>query len=281
MRFGFVVPNHLGIEDPVEIASIGVHAEQAGFDSLWVNHHVINAGYVRERLGHKPYHDALSVLTWLASKTDHARLGTSVLVLPYLHPLVLARQLSTLDHLSGGRLVVGVGVGSLPDENAALGVPYKTRGRYADEFLEVLRRLWSGQENTEEGVSFEGEFFQFEDVVSSPRPLQHPSPPIVVGGNRSVALRRVAAYGDGWHPLLLSAAGVRKRIGPLREEADRVGRPHVADCVQVRLDMGQVDPGTVEEYREAGATDLILSLSMSDGDEMRREIDAFAAAMIG
>ena len=103
--------------------------ERLGFDSVWVAHHVFNIGYVRERLGERPYHDALTILTWAAAKTSRVELGTSVLVLPYLHPATLAKQLATLDHLSKGRLVVGVGVGSLPEENAALNVPYAERGR--------------------------------------------------------------------------------------------------------------------------------------------------------
>ena len=114
-----------------------------GFDSVWVNHHVLNVGYVRDRLGERPYHDALVILTWLAAQTSRVNLGTSVLVMPYLHPMVLAKELATLDHLSGGRLVVGVGVGSLPEENAALGVPFDSRGAYCDEFLQVLRKLWT------------------------------------------------------------------------------------------------------------------------------------------
>ena len=274
MKFGFVLPNHVGVEDPFDIVSVGVHAESAGFDSLWVNHHVVNAGYVRERLGQRPYHDALILLTWLASKTNHARIGTSVLVLPYLHPMVLARELATLDHLSQGRLVVGVGVGSLPDENAALGVPYKSRGAFADEFLTVLKKLW-----TEDEASFEGEFFDFENVISSPRPLQQPYPPLMIGGNKRVSLRRVAVHGDGWHPLLLTPDGVRKRLVMLKEETERVGRCGIPCEVQVRVDMNNVHPGSVEEYAEAGATELVVSLGSADPAALRESIDRFATAM--
>ena len=153
MRYGFVVPNNFGVADPHEVAGLGVRAEALGFDSVWVNHHVLNVGYVRDRLGDRPYHDALVLLTWLAAKTSRVTLGTSVLVMPYLHPMVLAKQLATLDHLSDGRLVVGVGAGSLPEENAALGVPYDSRGAYCNEFIEVLRKLW-----TDERASFVGQF---------------------------------------------------------------------------------------------------------------------------
>ena len=99
MKFGFTLPNNFGVTDPQDVVELGVQAEQLGFDSLWVNHHVINVGYVHDRLGHAPYHDALITLTWLAAHTKTATLGTSVLVMPYLHPMVLAKEIATLDHL--------------------------------------------------------------------------------------------------------------------------------------------------------------------------------------
>ncbi|MDX1382255.1 MAG: LLM class F420-dependent oxidoreductase [Thermoanaerobaculia bacterium] len=274
MRYGFVVPNNFGVEDPHEVARLGERAEALGFDSVWVNHHVLNAGYVRDRLGDRPYWDALVTLTWIASRTSRIVLGTSVLVIPYLHPMVLAKELATLDHLSGGRLIVGVGVGSLPEENAALGAPYASRGSYADEFLEVLRRLW-----TEERAGFAGEHFAFEDVISSPKPLQRPHPPIVVGGNRPPALRRAARLGDGWHPLGVSPDGVRRRLESLRAEAEAVQRAHAARTVQVRLDMQRVTAESAADYADAGVTELVMSLNTGDVDEIEASLERFAATM--
>ncbi|MYE52296.1 MAG: LLM class F420-dependent oxidoreductase, partial [Gammaproteobacteria bacterium] len=252
----------------------GVRAEALGFDSLWVNHHVLNVGYVRDRLGELPYHDALVMLTWLAAKTSRVTLGTSVLVMPYLHPMSLAKQLATLDHLSGGRLVVGLGVGSLPEENAALGVPYESRGAFCNEFLEVLRLLW-----TESGASFTGQHFSFTDLISSPKPLQKPHPPIVIGGNRPPALRRAARFGDGWHPMNCSPDGVRQRLQALRAEAAAVNRPEIPTMVQVRLDMKRVTPESAAEYADAGVTDLVMSLNSGDVQRNEDALEAFAAAM--
>jgi probable F420-dependent oxidoreductase len=274
MRYGFVVPNNFGVIDPHELVRLGVRAEQLGFDSVWVNHHILNVGYVHDRLGDAPYHDALVTLAWLASQTSRVRLGTSVLVMPYLHPMVLAKQLATLDHFSGGRLVIGVGVGSLPEENAALGVPYDSRGAYSNEFLQVLRLLWA-----DGPASFRGEFFDFSDLITSPKPLQRPLP-VVVGGNRPPALRRAARLGDGWHPLGVSPDGVRKRLGLLRSEAAAAGRERVADTVQVRLDMGRVDAQAVAAYADAGVTELVMSLNTSDLQEIEAEIERFSAALI-
>jgi probable F420-dependent oxidoreductase len=274
VKYGFVVPNNFGVADPLEVASLGVRAEALGFDSVWVNHHVVNAGYVRERLGDRPYHDALVMLTWLAARTSRARLGTSVLVLPYLHPMVLARELATLDHLCGGRLVLGVGVGSLPEENAALGVPYDTRGAYSNEFLEVLLALW-----TEQRASYRGAFFAFDDLIASPKPLQRPHPPIVVGGNRKPALRRAARLGNGWHPLALTPEGLRKRLPTIRAEAAEAGREGVPSEIQVRLDMQKITPELVRDYEAAGATELVLSLGTGDVGEIERQIERFASVM--
>ncbi len=271
MRFGYVVPNNLGIEDPEELIQLGVLAEELGFDSLWVNHHVLHVGYVKERLGTDPYQDALITLTWLAANTSTVRLGTSVLVMPYLHPMVLAKQLATLDQLSNGRLIVGLGAGSLPEENTALGVPYESRGRYCNEFLQVLRKLW-----TEDDASFSGEFFSFENICSSPKPRQSPHPPIVVGGNRPAALSRVANHGDGWHPMNVAPDGVRRRLAALREHTRELGREHVPQAVQVRLDMNRLDAETIAVYAEEGVTDLVVHVSTSSVEKQRVAMQEFA-----
>src|SRR5690606_29484925 len=154
-----------GVDDAEAVVDLAVTAEQLGFDSVWVNHHVLNVGYVGERLGDRPYHDAFMVLAWAAARTRTVRLGTSVLVIPYLHPIPLAKTLATLDQLSGGRLEVGVGVGSLQEEHEALGnVAYAERGAYTDEALAVLRELWGA-----DAPAFDGRYFRFPPVVASPK----------------------------------------------------------------------------------------------------------------
>jgi probable F420-dependent oxidoreductase len=275
MKYGFVVPNNFGVADPHELVRLGVRAEELGYDSVWVNHHILNVGYVRERLADAPYHDALITLTWLASQTSRVRLGTSVLVMPYLHPMVLAKELATLDHLSGGRLVVGVGVGSLPEENAALGVAYESRGAYSNEFLQVLRLLWA-----EGPASFHGEFFHFDEIIASPKPLQQPHPPIMVGGNRAPALRRVARLGDGWHPLGVSPDGVRRRLQVIRDECARLGRDDVPTELQVRLDMQRLDAQSIADYADAGVTELVMSLGYADVQRIEAAITDFAGRWV-
>ncbi len=272
MRYGYVVPNNFGVEDPALLIDLAVEAESLGFHSVWVNHHVLNVGYVRDRLEHAPYHDALVTLAWIGAATSRVRIGTSVLVMPYLHPMVLAKELSTLDNLTGGRLDVGLGVGSNPEENELLGVvPYADRGRYSNEFIEVLKCLW-----TEPNASYHGEFFQFEDLIAAPKPTQQPHPPILTGGNRPPALRRAGRLADGWHGLGLNPDSVRKRLPVINDEAASAGRAPL-EKIQLRLDLGQLTPEKADDFAAAGVTDLVLSLSSGDFEENRRALQQIAA----
>ena len=272
MKYGFTVPNNFGVDDPAEVVGLAVEAEELGFDSVWVNHHVINVGYVWDRLGERPYHDALVTLTWIASKTARVRLGTSVLVMPYLHPMVLAKELATLDRLSGGRLVVGLGVGSLPEENALLGVGYDDRGALSNEFIEVLDLLW-----TQSSADFEGQHYSFQGVVSSPKPLQQPRPPILIGGNRPPALRRVGRLGDGWHPMMLSPESVAKRLPTIREAADAAGRPGIPAEISVRLGADELTQELGAEYAAVGVTELVISWNTGDVGVISEGLAAFAS----
>ena len=257
---------------PREVAALAVEAEQLGFDSVWVNHHILNVGYVWDRLGERPYHDALVTLTWMAAHTSRVRLGTSVLVMPYLHPMVLAKELATLDRLSGGRLVVGLGVGSLPEENALLGVEYDDRGRLSNEFVEVLDVLW-----TQPSASYDGHYYSFEGAVSSPKPLQQPRPPILFGGNRPPALRRVGRLGDGWHPMMLSPESVAKRLPVIREAAKAAGRPGIPAEVSVRRTASDVTPELAASYAAVGVTELVVSWNTGDVAEISEGLATFAA----
>tara|TARA_Y100000768_G_scaffold182015_1_gene136345 strand:+ start:27977 stop:28810 length:834 start_codon:yes stop_codon:yes gene_type:complete len=275
MKFGFTLPNNFGVADPHQVVELGVLAEQLGFDSLWVNHHVINVGYVHDRLGQAPYHDALITLTWLASQTQTATLGTSVLVMPYLHPMVLAKEIATLDHLSGGRITLGLGVGSLPEENEILGSEYQDRGQYSNEFIQVLVALWTQTE-----ASFNGTYWDFENVVSSPKTLQKPHPPIVIGGNRGPALRRVGQLGDGWHPLGLSPDGILKRLPVIQDELAAAGRSVSDFPIQVRRDFDGTNSELIDAYGEVGVTDIVLSCNTGDVTEIRDTITSFAETFI-
>lgn len=255
MKFGFVLPNNWGIADAAAVAEVGVEAEALGLDSVWVNHHIVNAGYIADRLGQKPYHDALTVLTWVAARTESIQLGTSVLVMPYLHPMVAAKALATLDQMSGGRVIAGLGVGSLPEENTILDVLYEGRGRHGDEFIEVMQALW-----TEESASYSGDHFTFEGAIASPKPAQEKLR-VWIGGSGAPARRRAAAYGVGWHPMC-SVAGLASRMPAMIEQLGAQGRDRSDLIVAPRVDVRDVpDLAAVQAWADAGADELILSVS--------------------
>ncbi len=281
MRFGFVLPNNWGVDDVGAVVDLATRAEGAGFDSVWVNHHLLNVGYVAERLGPRPYHDALTVLTWAAASTSRVELGTSVLVIAYLNPFVLAKTLATLDQLSGGRVRCGVGVGSLPEENDAVGVvAYGDRGPYADEFIGVLRTLWDDDE-----AAYDGRFFSFGPVRAAPKPWKQRRLPITVGGNRPPALRRVARFGDCWHALGVSPDGMRTRLDHLDTLLEEAGRSRSDIVVSLRFDVpaGSTPSSLVERcerYRDAGVEEMVLSLGSPDVDAQQRLLDSIAAEVI-
>ncbi|MDH3678888.1 MAG: TIGR03619 family F420-dependent LLM class oxidoreductase [Acidimicrobiia bacterium] len=271
MKLGFVLPNNWGLPDPAPLIDLAVEAEERGIDSVWVNHHVVNVGYIEERLDTRPYYDALTVLTWAAARTERVKLGTSVLVLPYLHPIVLAKTLATLDQLSGGRVIAGVGVGSLPEENAVLTVGYGDRGPSSDEAIEVMRALWSSPV-----ADHDGERFSFAALKTGPQPVQSPLP-LWVGGSGGPAQRRAARVGQGWHPMC-SAAGLARRMPGFREILDALGRTRDSIVIAPRISTGQIpDPGAVEAFREAGADELIVGTTSDDLAEIRQGLALVAA----
>lgn len=281
MRFGYVLPNNWGIEDAGALVDLAPRAEEAGFDSVWVNHHLLNVGYVGDRLGQRPYHDAVTVLTWAAASTARVELGTSVLVVSYLNPFVLAKALATLDQLSCGRVRCGVGVGSLPEENEAVGVvPYAERGRYADEFITVMRALWDDDE-----PAHEGRFFSFGPAHASPKPWRGRRMPIAIGGNRAPALRRVAGLGDCWHALGVSVDGMRKRLSALDVLLEQAGRSRDDIVISLRFDVPSAStPSSLAEtcdaYRDAGVAEMVLSLSSPDIEAHRHLLDTVAGHVL-
>ena len=292
MNFGFIIPHNFGLDDPNDVVNIGKRAEELGFDSIWVNHHILNVGYIFDRLGSKPYYDAITVLTWVAAHTERVRLGTTVLVLPYLNPLVLAKTLATLDVMSKGRLTVGVGVGALKSESDALGSTFETRGRYADESIKIMKELW-----TSEDPEFEGEFFSFSGVKFSPKPAQKPHPPILVGGTSRAAMRRAATLGDGWHPIRQPLSDLARNIQTIRRLAEEAGRDPSEVTVSVRTELDVTDSpsdgaesqmigtadqlrATIAQYEELGVSEIVLSVSTDDVDRIKRTQDRFAERVI-
>jgi probable F420-dependent oxidoreductase len=261
-------------------------AERRDIASLRVSDHVV---FPRSTSGESPggrfphapdtpYLEPVAVLAAAAMATERARLGASVFILGHRHPVVMAKMLTTIDTLSNGRLICGVGVGWWAEELTALGVPFKQRGRHADEILKVFKTLWTSDHPT-----FAGEFFRFGDLGFQPKPVQKPHPPIWVGGNSPGAFRRVVTYGDGWHATFLQPPELRAGLDKLRAAADAVKRPF--DTIE--LSMRVATKGPMKEtrqaivdllgaYKKAGLTHVMLDIRRDSLSEMIENLDMVA-----
>lgn len=245
MRLGYSIPGNQGVEDVHELVELAVLAEGLGFVSLWASEHLFHSSYIAERLDNLPYWEPLTILTAVAMATEKARLGTSVLVLPWHDPPRLAKTVATLDHLSGGRVDLGVGVAMTEDEFQNLGVDFATRGKRTNEVLAALQALW-----TQERPSFQGEFYRYETLKFSPKPKQTPYPPILVGGSSMAALRRTAKYGDGWHTLRQTPAQIRDALPQLRRLTAGEGRDPDALRISISIPVSFATEGSARPADE-------------------------------
>jgi probable F420-dependent oxidoreductase len=255
--------------------------EELGYHSLLTSDHIAVTPDVGKRYP-APLFEPISALGWLAGITKRVALGTTVLILPYRSPLETARAFANIDQLSGGRLILGVGIGWAREEFAALNVPFEKRGAISNEYLAAIKRLWS-----EDVATFEGKFVRFAGVDTAPRPAQRPHPPIWVGGASEAAMRRAVLYGDAWHPIRIREAWFRDDgIPRLRAIADREGKPMPALCPRIRLRLTEtprpdeervMGEGTVDQVRrdmaaleELGCAHVLLDSYYDDVEATRR-----------
>jgi probable F420-dependent oxidoreductase len=284
MRIGFSLLNNWGIEDAQALVGLASRAEELGFDSVWVHDHVFNVGHVFDRIGGKPYYEPLTLLSFVAARTRRVRLGTSVLVLPYHNPIRLAKTAATLDVLSGGRLILGVGVGLIEKEIRVMGSPFAERGAFTDEAIAVMRSLW-----TEDEPSFDGKYSRFAGMKFSPKPLQKPSIPVVIGGVSRAAIRRAARLGDGWQPLGLSPEALGQGITTLREEARAGGRDVSKIPISIAMSLATsrfgrhalgTEPSEIVKnaraYASLGVETLVISANTGDPGEARSALEMVA-----
>ena len=202
MHFGVILPNYGRDATPVAIRRTGELADKLGFASVWTTEHIIVGPE-----GVDPYgrvYDPLVTLGWIAGWTEQLGLGTSIVLVPLHNPMHLAKEVATLQELSGGRFHLGVGMGWHKDEYDFMGVPFKGRGRRGDEAIRLMRAIWSGESD------FEGEFWSFHDATAEPYPS--PQPEIWVGGSSAPAIRRAVELGDVWHPSRASDADHIRRV---------------------------------------------------------------------
>ncbi len=242
MKFGLAFASSVGT-DPGSALEIARVAEAVGFESVWGGEHVVMPSTITSAYPYTsdgkipatpetPIPDPLIWLAYVAAVAPTLRLGTCILILPQRNPLVLAKELATLDHLSGGRVELGIGVGWMKEEFDALDVPWEHRGRRNDEYVAALRTIWSGSH-----VEFHGEFVNFEPLTSTPRPAQGSNIPILVGGDTPVAIRRAARLADGYFPGESNAGRLGELITDVRQACTDIDRD--PDSVEINAMFGR------------------------------------------
>jgi len=259
MDFGLALPNYRDGSSREGLEAAVDAAERLGFSIVWTTDHVLVEEASRVEYGR--IFDAILTLAYLAARSSTVKLGTSVVVVPQRAAVVVAKQLATLDVLSQGRLIAGVGIGwnRIEFENLGMGDRFRVRGAYLDEAIDLWRHLWSGSSEP-----FEGRFHHLTDFVFEPPPAQAGGPLIVVGGRSDHALRRAGRKGDGYHFSSGAPSGVLGRLPAVRAAAEEAGRPMPWVSGRVRTVLG---PKPSDGYAVAGTP-----------DEMATDIRAFAAA---
>ena len=289
MKVAYSLSNNQGMDDIQGVIDLAVRAEELGFDSVWASEHVFNVSYVYDRIGDKPYYEPLTVLTYVAAKTKTLGLGTSVLVLPYHNPIRLAKVAATLDVLSGGRLMLGVGVGVIEQELEAMGSPYAERGAISDETIAIMKELWTNPD-----PSFEGKYHSFSGMKFTPKPVQKPHIPLIIGGTSRAAIRRAARNGTTWHPTALAPDVLAEGVKYLHEQAEKAGRDPSEISVSVSAAMGNThnhnryslgeNPEEVLErsqaYKEMGVERLLVSPNTRDQSKLEPTMEMLAEVVI-
>jgi probable F420-dependent oxidoreductase len=275
MRFAVSYSTPTFGADPDRLVAYARHAEACGFEGLYLPEHVVL--YPGAMIGPVelpptlPYPDPLDCLSFVAAATDRLLLGTGVLLVPYHHPVLLAKRLATIDALAKGRLrLLTVGLGTLPGEARAMGVDFGTRGRRADEAIDVLRLLWAGGP---EGADFHGEFFDLDNVCSYPKPHGGTGLPIHVGGSSRAAARRAGTRGDGYFPGgMLTPDERRSQFALARSAAAEAGRD--PDALEyTRWGSVSMTPERVEALAAEGVTRLVVG---GEEDDLSAFAERFA-----
>jgi probable F420-dependent oxidoreductase len=304
--FGLDVGVYGPLADAPTILQLARHAEGAGFGSIWLADHVAfpvsfssaypysDKGLFPSRLA-DPLMEPVATMGVLVGATKRVQIGTAALIMPYRNPVLLARMLVTLDRFSGGRIILGAGVGWLEEEFAVLGSrDFKQRGRVTDEYLEIFKAICAGGE-----VSYQGETYAFGPILASPGSLQRPHPPILIGGLSTAALRRVVRHGNGWLAVWASPSILRERLAVLERLAAEAGR-RIEDLTlayKLFLSIGEAKPGALgtrepgtgsvaeitddlKELRDVGFNTIIVRYRGSSATEQLRQIDRFVGEIV-
>src|SRR5262245_59846144 len=290
MKFGVWIPNCRHLATPDIIRSTAVRAEELGYDSVWVSDHVVTPNANVGNFGEAVF-DPFVTLAVAAGATGRVKLGTTVLIVPYRNAVVTAKMVSSLDALSGGRVILGVGAGWLAAESAVLGVPFAERGAMTDEHLRVMQELWTSAK-----PAFAGKYTELSGLKFEPKPIQKPHPPIWVGGHSRAALRRTVAFGAAWHPINRPPEEVRAGRAELSRLAEAARRPS-PPAITLRNDIRLIAPGRgplpsthagrpldgdrlalidqIRELADCGVEHLVLEFLSEDGRVLDEQMQVF------
>jgi len=281
MKFGLAFASSIGTDQASALEVTRV-AEEVGFESVWGGEHVIFPSSIESAYPYTPdgkipatpetpIPDPLIWLAYVAAAAPTLRLGTCILILPQRNPLILAKELATLDHLSGGKVELGIGVGWMREEFDALGVPWERRGRRNDEYVEALRTIWSGSH-----VEYHGEFVDFDPLTCTPLPIQGADIPILVGGDTDVAIRRAARLADGYFPGEGEPARLAELIAALAQECDKRDRDPAEVEINAMFSAHIQDPARgIEQMTEQGVGRIMVPAFFFAGDGGLDRLRAF------
>ena len=279
MKFGLFGINIGPCADPETAGRVAVIAEEVGFESVWTGEHVVLPDPQvppSPSPPETPFLDPAVSLAFVASQTKSIRLGTGIIILPQRNPLVLAKELASVDVLSKGRLIFGLGIGYLKPEFDALGIPFEQKGPRAMEYLDAMLAVW-----TQERPSFHGTFASFSGIQSLPQPLQKPHPPIVIGGMSPQGYRRAVTRANGWYGFALDIDGAEACLAALREAQSRFGRPPELGPLEISITpRGRVDKEKAQRFADLGVHRLTVYRQLENGEDLVQFVRRFGDDVI-
>jgi probable F420-dependent oxidoreductase len=279
MKFGFFGINFGPCAAPEGAARVARALEAAGFESAWTGEHVVLPDPQvppSPAAPRTPMLDPAVALTWVAAHTEQLRLGTGIIILPQRNPAVLAKEIASLDVLSGGRVILGVGAGYLEPEFAALGIPFERRGARTDEYIDAMRALWRMEK-----PAYGGEFVSFSGIDAQPRPVQPGGPPLVVGGTSPGAYRRAVSRGNGWYGFALDLASTEASLAGLERAKSEVERPAELGELEISITpLPGVDADAMKRYAELGVDRLTLLALVRTADDVLGFVDEAANELL-
>ena len=257
MKLGLFAINYGTCADPEHAVHVAQHAETAGFESVWTGEHLVLPDPKPESFSMSPtlpFTDTIVALTLTAAETRTINVASGIIELPLHHPVMLAKQLASIDHVSRGRLIVGVGAGYVEAEFAALGVDLSERGKRMDEHIDAMRALW-----TMPHPRYSGSTVQFEGVNAFPRPVRAEGPPIVIGGVSAPARRRAIAKANGWYCFQTTVEWAAEAMEVITSELDESDRPAELGALEITMTpIGPFDRETLEQYESLGVDRLVF-----------------------